>query len=453
MYGQARVASPEATLEQTLKQSAYRSTYQTNNQLTNHLQKQSVTQSNYPLANSSISVTEATTLIRTVSPESTQSFSRSGSPPSQPGSQSTFIARAASPIDPLEREQREIDRRRARLEDRRQRVLNAKQRLIGVDVNGLNEQVAIKQSTEQSNLAMERMYDSMRLAHAGQLTQLAYQQSLAQSSERLALSFTHQQQAAEKRAREALNQSINQSTPHVDTPFLNFPGEDLLYTQRMKEQQKQQADWAAKQIEEKLAIKAMNQAEKQQYEEQQAYYLELQRQDDMKRALAIAQTNKELAANNQHMATQKAQEAQRINAIDQSMKHSELVSTFNDRFMVEDSFARDGNRGYCFKGLTQQQRQEILDEQRSQQIELANKRQREQEEKRQYDDLQSSFQRTLILNDIAKRETEARERAVLREERERQAREKAARDQYLNAVVYTNPVKPEYFEQFGTSAR
>ena len=44
-----------------------------------------------------------------------------------------FTAKATIVVDPLEREAREIERRRARNAERRDRILNTKTRLLGVD--------------------------------------------------------------------------------------------------------------------------------------------------------------------------------------------------------------------------------------------------------------------------------------------------------------------------------
>lgn len=364
-----------------------------------------------------------------------------------------FVARAPVPVDPLEREAKEIDRRRARLEDRRQRILHAKTRLIGVDVDALDGQVRAKHRQSLEALAEDRYYESLTQCHAGQLTSLVNAKLENEAAARHQLAFHHQQQAAEKKSRDTLSRERARSPMNVETNFLNFTGEDLLYQQRLAQQKQQQREWATQQIEIKMAQEAKELMDDADYEATQAQYRELQRQNEERQMYNTIKTNESIANTNKVLAAEKCYRERVERQVDECAKQTELVNTFTDRFMVEDSQSRDGNRGYCFKGFTVEDRQAILDQQRQQQLELEQRRQQQTAEQRAYDNQQDKYRRQLILADIQQRQYQTKQRQSLSEVHERQAREKQARDRYLDAVVYTNPVKEEYFQQFGTSAR
>lgn len=360
-------------------------------------------------------------------------------------------------LDPLERERREIERRRQRLEDRKHRILHAKTRVMGVDVEALNAQVRDRQERERLEHERESYHDDLANHHARVLTQLEEQRKLASRVSKEELNYFRAQQANEKRMREARAASGWENLSDTRTNFLNFTGEDREKADRERAQREQQRDWLTQQLRVQMSREERERQDEADYAATQAQILSMQQRNEAEREAASMARRKQTLEFNQQVAAQKSQSRLRGAAMEQQANEHELASTLSSALLNEtvSPSALGAHRPvpYHFKGMSASQRQAILDAQAAQQAELANRRLREAQEEQDAAAQSEAIRREMLRLDRQKEEYERARRLALQQERAAQAKQKTLRDQYLNHVVYTNPVKEEFFQQFGTSAR
>ena len=353
--------------------------------------------------------------------------------------------------DPLERERREIERRRVRLEDRRQRILHAKTRLIGVDTPALAQQVQERRQRAEEEEKRDLLFDAAAVAQSTALTRLLGRQSEARLLSSADLAFTHHHQAAEKRLRDLRDTARRHSPEEPSAVFLQFQGEDPLAPERARQQRSQQRQWATAQVRELERREAAERRDEADYAQAQADIRRLQAAHDLRAAEQRAAANASTAASNAQLAQEK-RETQRVRRSLEAVEEAkELSHTFYDPFMTETVRASDTS--YQYKGMTQHERQRVLDGVQRQVEERAAQRERESAEAKAYDAQQADYRRQVVLADIEARERAQGRREAVKEERLRQSREKRIQDRYLNEVVYTNPVDEAFFQQFGTSCR
>jgi hypothetical protein len=367
-----------------------------------------------------------------------------------------FAAVAKATLDPLDRERAEIEKRRARFEERRQRILNAKQRTIGIDTSVLDKQIHEKQQITKLEQEREKFYAQQTLEHSKTIGLNQEQRRSELSQERSQLAFYRQQQAALKQNRDSAEQALykqynspNQSRSAV---FLNFAGEDPDYLNRQRQQQAQQQQWNAQQLfleEEKQAKERAAAAE---YAKFQSLILS-QLDDNHKQQYNQQKDRLRQTTNyNQSLHQNKLEREKQEKAKDQYENELELHRTLRSSFLNEDTTSYS-NANVHFKGFSTNDKQRILDEQ-SRQIELKRlEKLRGIEEEKQYADQQEQYRRELVRVDRAKANEALGARLALREQHLQQHQVKEVRENYLNSVVYQNPVGKEYFDQFGTSHR
>jgi len=361
-------------------------------------------------------------------------------------------------LDPLEREKREIERRRQRLEDRKTRILHAKTRVMGVDVDALNEQV--RERTERERLEQERelYHDALTAHHAQTLSGLEEERKVRERIAKEELNFYRNQQAQEKKQREARDASgWHNQLDAAGSQFLQFTGEDRDRKARVNAQANQQSDWLAQQLAAQADREARDRQDAADYAEQQARIMELQRRNEEDRAAQAAARLRATQEYNQQVAAQKSQSRMRHAANTQAANQAELSATLGSALLNEQVLpsALGAHRAvpYNFKGFSTSQRQAVLDAQAAQAAALADRRVAERLEEADYARQSEAVRREMLRVDRAREEAERARLLALRDERQHQHKQKTLRDQYHNHVVYTNPVKEEYFQQFGTSAR
>lgn len=416
------------------------------------------------------------------------------------------VLQAKPKEDPLAREQREIEARRQRLEERRQRVLNPKLRQIGVDVAALNEQVRDKQARHVAEQQIDAFYDNQSLeqARAAQLLERQRAEELVRRQAELNAFQGAQQHDLHHRKR--LQASQAQELVEESPVFLNFSGVDEQHGARVAAQQRQQADWIAAQIDEKQqtelqkrladasvfftifpsSLSHMSLPVHSEYDATQLKITELRLEMEMqvaadraRRAISNAHSNQLLVCCNrvffssvvlinvfsllpmpQHQERQyrDQQFRQRQAALDaEEMQSWARSALLNERIEYEvdpaDPTKLRVRESAAFKGFTLQQRQAILDEQRRQQLELQQRRLREREEELNWAAHEEANRRIRIRDERTRHANDAQRRLELAQQQQSQARTQALKTQYLDKVVYQNPVDESYFAQFGTSCR
>lgn len=366
-----------------------------------------------------------------------------------------FPSTARQMLDPLEKEQREIERRRQREAERVKRVLHAKTRTMGVDTDALATQVAEKQERERFEKQRDLYHDDLAVTHAKTITDQANTYARDKRREAEELAFYRREQARDKRGKEML---ISQrGVDERDTTFLKFHGEDLGYSQRVADQKAQQQAWLAEQL-------AIRQAEEDQRRADEAAYAATQRSvmdaisaHESQAAESRAQLAREASERNKQLAQEKKAQSRRHHADEHFRNETDMTNTLSSDLMNEavtgSAYGAHRTLPYAFKGMTVDQRQRILDEQHAQKEALRFKREKEQADEKDHALQQEAIRRSLVMHERERVAADRQSRTTLRDEHKRQAREKNLKDDYLNRVVYTNPVNDDFFGQFGKSSR
>jgi len=355
-------------------------------------------------------------------------------------------------LDPLERERREIERRRKRFDDRKKVILDAKKRIIGVDKAALESQIKEKEDKKKLEAQDKQLYDTMRGSHAKLLSEVERERQRARAAKEEELAFYRKQQE-QMAKRKKHEDRVEALAPPVkgNTVFVDFQGEDLDKAQREVEQKRQQQQWLTQQL------TALNE-KSQRLRKDDLDYAEQERQiNEMKKQLeeeAHAARKTLQKQTQQYNAVQLAQK-KRLSEIERETTHKlnqqEIASQLGSELLNEKA-AEDALR-VNFKGFSAAQRQQILAEQQRQAAELADKRAREVAAEADYARMQDDMMREMVRQEKAKQERERQQRLQLRAVHLQQQKEHQQQMTYLNKHVYTNPVKPEFFDQFGQSHR
>lgn len=401
-----------------------------------------------PMFNSTQAVGQGSAILQQQSPQ--QQFA-----PSMTQS-SPFSVRPE--LDPLEREKREIERRRQRLDDRKTRILHAKTRVMGVDVDALNEQVKERQERERLEVEREMYHDALSAHHSKILSGMEEERKVKERLSKEELNFYRSQQSAEKRTREQRQASgWHNMLDSTGSTFLQFTGEDLDKNLRTTAQATQQKDWLAQQLAMQADREARDRQDAADYATHQAYILQLKKQNEEDKAAQAVARLRGVQEYNLQVSAQKRQSAARSSAANQSANNDELANTLSSPLLnevVQPSALGDHRTiPYGFKGFSAARRQEILEAQYDQAQQIAEKRVAQRLEEADYARQSEAVRREMIRADRAREEAERARLVALKDERMHQHKQKTLRDQYHNHVVYTNPVREEYFQQFGTSGR
>ncbi|KAJ3210632.1 Protein Tax-1 [Entophlyctis luteolus] len=237
-----------------------------------------------------------------------------------------------------------------------------------------------------------------------------------------------------------------------------FEGEDLGAPQRTGAQKEQMKTWVKEELWEKRCRDEAEAEAQRKYEEYQrnvaARAAALQRAvDDAKRSQYKADN-----AFNQSLAAQKKQ--REIEEKERTLQQNtqEILNNLNGVFLTETPDVTNIKGGHkvrvdLFKGITPQQKQEMLAVQAYQRVQNERKREEQQLEEARYALQQSNHHRALVLLEREKARLAKQEAIRIRNENAAKAVEDRERQKYLNTVVYTNPPTDAYFSQFNTTSR
>lgn len=363
--------------------------------------------------------------------------------------------------DPLEREQREIERRRQRLEDRKHRILNAKNRIIGVDTQALEQQMKERQLREKEEKERLILSDVQRVEYDQIATQLEQERVRLKKIEALQLAQLQKQQEEERKVIEATKIAQEQvlEAAHLIAPLMKFAGEDPYKNDREKLQKQQQAEWIVEHVlaqqrkqEQELSLK---QKEDLEILERNRMADEIERQVRLQKKYIDLQTKEQ----NVRLIEQKKAMVSKYDEEEADLVRKELEYLSTNKFMTEarDTMFRTDNPNrllsYHFKGFSTAQKTAILEEQQRQAEESRLKAQLEKEQQRVAEKQTEEARREALRMERLVQNRKLQDDSRLRTEQMVQKQEKDVREQYMNKVVYTNPVSESYFQQFGTSAR
>ena len=239
-----------------------------------------------------------------------------------------------------------------------------------------------------------------------------------------------------------------------------FDGEDLLAGERRKVQLAQQAAWCAIQAAEKSAKKEHEK------EAEMAYAELVKKQEEYQHAIAAAQKQARLdlqraiAAENARLVEEKrvrelsekdavaaadALEAANIAADDVLNENPSLAVNY----MAPNTRVRTDH----WKGMSKDEIMSIAETQAVQREELKARKLAEVEMENRYVTAAENVRRTLEMKAEQVEQFKAEQRAAVFNTIQAQRTEKIARDATLRTTFGTNKAEPEFFGQFGTSAR
>lgn len=361
------------------------------------------------------------------------------------------IYKAQNSTDHISREMEEIYNRRSRLEERTVRILDPKERQFGIDVQTLNKQVQERAAREQMEMDRGNFYDDQSNRFAATATEMESMRTLEIRERAGELNDFRHQQIKEKRRRDLVTKANADNYYDMDTQFLKFPGEDRGKPTRDKEQQQMQQEWLAQQVQMLRDRDEFERAEADNYEAQQNQMNAVRVDVESEAAYQRKQRNLEQVAYNKLLAKEKTDKEHKLLQEDQALNHWEIRNHLNSKLLNEGVGDSDGPSH--FKGFTTAQRQRILDEQAVQIAGLRQKRDQEAAFASAYDVSVEQVRQAVVDMDVAHRSDQHDNRKTLQREQQVQAREKSLRYDYLDTVVYTNPVKESYFGQFGQGSR
>lgn len=373
---------------------------------------------------------------------------------------------------PLDRkEAAAIERRRNREQQRQGRIFNAKVRQIGIDVQGLEQQVDEKRQHESRERAREEAF-----AHdAVRYDKIATLMDARQQADRRALNMyenefrsLHQQPEARREWDLYDPDALKKDKParvHDDDPrctissLQKFDGEDLNAKARRRLQEEQLREWSLQQQRERdAALHGQREADrlydlKRRELDQRACEL-AQAEEACRRAINLATSdyNNALAREAEERARLRRQQEQDDNATEVSNAIFSDMLTENPA-VAQSAFGPHRVVPDRWKGMTPEQIEEIR---RIQALQAEEQRRKKEAEKREQDewDRQRALQaRTGVL---IEREVERVNRELQRKQAEdnlRLAREQKAHKEFLDKELYTNPPTAAYFMQFNTSSR
>ena len=347
-----------------------------------------------------------------------------------------------------------LAKKRQFAEERAARLRDPRMRCLGIDKAALDEQVKERKRMEQLEKERDEYFDEQRLPmdkHAQNLQREVSKVRADREKEVQHYRETFQKKDARrewdlndpKRVAGALPARVADTDPRCGASSLQkFEGEDLDATERRRVQRQQQQEWARQQVEEKL-VKKWNEADQQRAYEDRAEEMAF-RTFQVEQAIADQrrQAAKTAAEFNRAVAEQKRREKLR-DRFDQTQRNlEEIENMINSDLLAESTNGRPVRSD--FKGMTPEQRANVLREQ-AEQRELARQRRLQEAEDEKQRDLQEAMTTRMAMTLDRQRERERRDaRRQLGEERLQQASEARDRKKQLDET-YSNAVGEEYF--------
>jgi hypothetical protein len=168
----------------------------------------------------------------------------------------------------LAKEQAKINRKREIFEQRRQRILNAKVRIIGLDINGLNEQVEEKKRMKDTEKEQDR-FARMQALEVEKLLAASFEEERQMREFQMNQIKKCWEDAKEyKKQQAALPPPIDFDSENAGpAAALRFVGEDPQRKERHYSQKRQMHNWVQEQLAEKAHLKHLMKQEEMSYAE------------------------------------------------------------------------------------------------------------------------------------------------------------------------------------------
>lgn len=373
------------------------------------------------------------------------------------------------PID--QKEASAIERRRNQELERQNRIFNSKVRTIGVDVQGITEQVHDRQLQEQREHDRDEAYanDMQRNDKIAELLQRRRDQDMRNLNVAQNEFRSLNQQPESRREWDLNNPAAKQidkpARVHDDDPrcgiasLQKFDGEDLNSKERKKLMQEQMREWTRKQSEEKKLQDLRQQEADRLYDlqrrEMDQRACELQKaEEDCKKAI-----NDSMKDYNKALADEQAEKKRLTEQQELDNNFTEMGNQINGDMLTENPDVAQSAFGPHrvitdrWKGMSPEELEEIR---RVQELQRQEKKRLEEEEKER----DAEWERQRLTNARAgllmEREQGRVKKSLDRDQVSSNTRlgaEQKSQLEYLDKEVYTNPPSGAYFQQFNTSSR
>ncbi|KAJ3088233.1 Protein Tax-1 [Quaeritorhiza haematococci] len=401
-----------------------------------------------------------------------------------------------TPADQLQ--QAAIDRRRRLDEERKKRIFDPRARILGIDVKTLEEQIKTKNEMKSTEKARKDAFDKQiietntllqALDHHQQTTLRSHLQLL--NNYRLThqppptrrewdlndpdrLKHLHPPRSPPKTLRklggigeivvgaltdEEMRMGCEEEEEKAPVSGCQmFEGEDEKERVRRREQCEQMKTWVKEQMWEQEKRRREEEEEKRSYEEFQGHVVN--KTTEMQKMLekAKAERARQELEFNRSLAEQRRQKEKEEREKELKANISEINGHLNGEFLTErpDVFNIGGGhrvRVDMFKGITPEQKRNILWLQELQREEAEARREYERQEEQEWALQQESNLHASMLLEQEKLRRQREMAIKTREENRKKAEEDRERRQYIDKVLYTNPPQESYFSQFNTTHR
>eukprot|EP00656_Telonema_subtile_P057752 TRINITY_DN9577_c0_g1_i1.p1 TRINITY_DN9577_c0_g1~~TRINITY_DN9577_c0_g1_i1.p1 ORF type:complete len:622 (-),score=182.44 TRINITY_DN9577_c0_g1_i1:162-2027(-) len=361
-----------------------------------------------------------------------------------------------------------VERRRQAEEERKARLLDPKARMIGIDVDALNRQVEEKRQMEherataessaarqarlvaERGMALERQVELQR--RQKQCDDVAYNHAYQRKQFRREFDLSNPDAT-----KNDLPIRLGNEDPRLGAASCQvFHGEDQAYGNRVELQRAQQRAWCLSQMDEKA---------QQAYEKDQADAVFAARQGEfLSRAVELDSLQsrqareKRMVADefNHAMVVQKKEETRQGLLQDAAEELEELRCNLDSALLSEvhepSALGPHRKRQDAYKGMSGDEVVSVYMEQERQRRENAANRDAQGEESQAWADYDTACIRAGMANE-REQERKKREQAAKYAEAQREDAGLAATRKVHMDEVFRNEFAPEFFSQFGTSAR
>jgi len=374
----------------------------------------------------------------------------------------------ATPFSMEARSQLAVQRRRAAEDERKARLLDPKVRMIGVDVDALNRQVAEKRAilAEESQKQTESDKQARLVSERGMALerQVELQRRQAQCDD---VAYNHAYQRKQFRREYDLSNPdmvkndlpirIGDEDPRLGACSLQLMhGEDSDYAARTELQRAQQRAWCLAQMDEK--------ANKAAEDEQADRVFHARQQEFLSRAVELESIQSRQAREtrmvadefNHAMVVQKKEEQRQSLLQDAAEELEELRCNLDSALLSEihepSALGPHRKRQDAYKGMSGDEVVDVYMSQERQRRENAAARDNQGKEDQAWADYDSACTRAGMAMEREEARARREHSVKVSEAQKQDAKLQVTRKQHMDEV-FRNELQPEFFNQFGTSAR
>jgi len=386
----------------------------------------------------------------------------------EPGEAAEAVGATTAPFSMEARAQLAVQRRRQAEEERKARLLDPKARMIGIDVDALNRQVEEKRAREQETqkLEQEEAMQAKLIAERGMALERQVElQQRQKTCDDVAYNHAYQRKQFRREydlsnpdaVKNDLPIRMGDEDPRLGAASVQvMHGEDTGYARRTELQRAQQRAWCLAQMDENAQKR---------YEEDQADRVFAARQQEfLSRAVELdsiqsrqARESRMVADEFNHaMVVQKKEEQRQALLQDAAEELEELRCNLDSALLSEvhapSSLGPHRRRKDAFKGMSGDEIVAVYMEQERQRRENAAARSTQGDEDKAWADYDQACIRAGMAME-REEERKRREQNIKIAEAQRQDAKLADTRKHHMEEVFKNEITPEFFGQFGTSAR